>query len=66
MRRSRDTIAFHKAHECLVERRAFSVGSPDWKYLTRAAWKLLQMAMGKHHSKWTDIPPGYRKDMTCR
>ena len=41
----------------LKERRPYPPGSSDYDYRTRAAWKLLQHAMGKHPQDWTDTPP---------
>lgn len=45
------------AQRLLNERAAFPVGSPDWEYRTRAAWKLDQMARGIPAIHWTDTPP---------
>lgn len=45
------------AQRLLNERAAFPVGSPDWIYRTRAAWKLDQMARGIPAIDWTDTPP---------
>ncbi len=45
------------AQRLLNERAAFPVGSPDWEYRTRAAWKLDQMARGIPAILWTDTPP---------
>ncbi|MBM1817187.1 hypothetical protein JQW92_18235 [Sulfitobacter pseudonitzschiae] len=41
----------------LKERRPFPLGSPDYAWRTAAAWKYLQMAMGKPANRWTDTPP---------
>ena len=41
----------------LIERRPFNRGSLDWQYRTDAAWKYLQMAMGKPSMAWTNTPP---------
>lgn len=45
------------AEQLLSERAAFTPGSPDWEYRTRAAWKLDQMARGIPAILWTDTPP---------
>lgn len=45
------------ASELLNERRHYPVGSPDWDYRTRAAWKLDQMHRGVPVCDWTDDPP---------
>jgi hypothetical protein len=45
------------ALDTLKERRPFPVGSPDWQYRTRAAWTMLQIAMGKPANKRTHTPP---------
>lgn len=44
------------AQKLLTERKAFPVGSLDWEYRTRAAWKLDQMARGIPANEWTDMP----------
>ncbi len=52
-----------RAAELLAERRAYVLGSPDWLWRTRAAWKLLQIARGIPAIRWTDMPapkPQYR------
>lgn len=46
-----------KALALLIERRPFNRGSLDWQYRTDAAWKYLQMAMGKPSMAWTNTPP---------
>jgi len=44
------------AQALIAEREDFPVGSPDWDYRTRAAWKLDQMARGVPVNEWTDAP----------
>ena len=46
-----------RALALLIERRPFNRGSLDWQYRTDAAWKYLQMAMGKPSMAWTNTPP---------
>jgi len=41
----------------LREREAYPVGSPDWQYRTRAAWKLHQGQSGVAAQDWTETPP---------
>jgi hypothetical protein len=41
----------------LTERGRFPVGSPDYEYRTRAAWKLDQLSRGIPARDWTDTPP---------
>jgi hypothetical protein len=41
----------------LAEAAAFPVGSLDWEYLARAAWKLDQLARHIPVIDWTDEPP---------
>lgn len=45
------------AKALLAERAAFPVGSPDWEYRTRAAWKLDQMSRGVPACDWTETTP---------
>ncbi len=40
-----------------AEAAAFPVGSLDWEYRTRAAWKLDQIASGIPSQDWTKEPP---------
>lgn len=40
-----------------AEAMAFPVGSLDWEYRTRAAWKLDQMARHVPVIDWTEDPP---------
>lgn len=41
----------------LAEAAAFPVGSLDWEYRIRAAWKLDQLARGIPSRDWTKEPP---------
>lgn len=41
----------------LAERLAFPVGSPDWTYRTRAAWRIDQMGRGIPIDEQTAEPP---------
>jgi len=45
-----------KALDMLKSRRPFD-GPLDRDWRTRAAWKYLQMSMGKPSCEWTDTPP---------
>lgn len=40
------------AQRLLNERAAFPVGSPDWEYRTRAAWKLIWLMRGVPAAEW--------------
>ncbi len=44
------------AEKLLHERKAFPIGSLDWDYRTRAAWKLDQLSRGIPTTEWTDMP----------
>ena len=46
-----------KALATLIERRGHAPGSADYQWRTRAAWKYLQMSMGRPAREWTDTPP---------
>lgn len=46
-----------KALALLVDRRRFDRHGAEWRWRTKAAWKYLQMHLGKPASKWTDTPP---------
>lgn len=46
-----------EAVKLLTERRAFPVGSPDWIYRTRAAWKLDQWSRGIAFRDMASEPP---------
>lgn len=41
----------------LTDRQAFNVGSLDYQWRTRAAWKIDQMRRGIPVNDWTDEPP---------
>ena len=45
------------ATRLLTERRAYPVGSPDWNYRTRAAWRLDQIARSIPAIHQTPEPP---------
>lgn len=47
----------NEALALLIGRRGCPVGSVDWNWRTRAAWKYLQMHMRKPPIKWTETPP---------
>ena len=45
------------AASLIAESNAFPVGSPDWEWRRRAAWKLDQLARGIPARDWTETPP---------
>lgn len=49
--------ALDTASILLDDRLAFPVGSPDWEWRTRSAWKLDQMHRGIPACDWTEVPP---------
>ena len=49
------------ARDLLTERNSFPVGSPDWLYRTRAAWRLDQIGRGIPANERTAEPPVQRK-----
>lgn len=49
------------ARDLLTERNSFPIGSPDWLYRTRAAWRLDQIGRGVPAAEWTDTPQSKRK-----
>lgn len=49
--------AHERAVGLMVERDQFDVGSLDYEYRNRAAWKLDQLSRGIPACDWTDTPP---------